>query len=74
MGGGLPSGWTDQDIGTPGLAGSASFSNGTFAVNGGGSDIWGSSDNFNYVSQAAPGDITITTRVASQPTYGPSRE
>jgi len=24
--------------------------------------------------ETAPGDITITTRVASQPTYGPSRE
>src|SRR5262249_26661747 len=59
-------GWTDQDIGTPGRAGSASFSDGIFTVNGSGSDIWSSSDNFNYVSQVVAGDITITARVASQ--------
>src|SRR6266436_4852257 len=32
----LPSGWSDGDIGTVGIAGSASYSNGTFTVNGAG--------------------------------------
>jgi len=63
---GLPPGWTDSDIGTPGLAGSATFSSGTFTVNGGGADIWGTSDNFHYASKSLTGDVTITARVASQ--------
>jgi hypothetical protein len=63
---GLPSGWTDTNIGTPGVAGSASFASGTFTVNGGGADIWSSSDNFNYVHESLTGDVTITARVASQ--------
>jgi hypothetical protein len=64
--GGLPPGWTDQDIGMPGLSGNARFNSGTFTVSGSGVDIWGTSDEFNYVSQAVTGDITITARVASQ--------
>jgi len=63
---GLPAGWSDSDIGTPGLAGSASFSVGVFTVNGGGSDIWSTSDSFNYASESVSGDVTITARVASQ--------
>ncbi len=62
----LPSGWSDTDIGAPGLAGSASFNAGTFTVNGSGSDIFGTSDHFNDVFQSATGDQTITARVASQ--------
>jgi len=62
----LPAGWSDTDIGTPGLAGSASFSAGVFTVNGSGSDIWSTSDNFNYASESVSGDATITARVVSQ--------
>jgi len=62
----LPAGWSDTDIGTPGLAGSASFSSGVFTVNGSGSDIWSTSDNFNYASESVSGDATITARVGSQ--------
>src|SRR5439155_11209994 len=42
----LPSPWTDSDVGSPATPGSASYSNGAFTVNGGGSDIWGSTDQF----------------------------
>ena len=63
---GLPPGWTDSDIGTPGVAGSATFTSGTFTVNGGGADIWSTSDNFNYAYVSTTGDVTITARVASQ--------
>jgi len=59
-------GWTDLDIGSPGMAGSASYNAGTFTVNGGGADIWYSSDQFNYVYQSLTGDLTITAQVASQ--------
>src|SRR5262249_45896187 len=62
----LPAGWSDTDIGTPGLAGNASFGSGVFTVNGSGSDIWSTSDNFNYAAESVPGDVTIAARVASQ--------
>jgi hypothetical protein len=35
-------------------------------VQGGGSDIWGSSDHFNYAYRSLTGNGTITARVASQ--------
>ncbi|HZY63993.1 MAG TPA: chitobiase/beta-hexosaminidase C-terminal domain-containing protein [Edaphobacter sp.] len=65
-GGALPTGWADTDIGAPGQAGSASYSGSTFTVKGSGADIYGTADQFNYVSTAANGDITITARVATQ--------
>ena len=42
------------------------YSGGVFTVNGGGSDIWGSTDQFNYVSQPLTGNGTIVARVTSQ--------
>ncbi len=63
---GLPPGWTDADIGAPGLAGSATFNGVTFTVKGGGADIWSTADHFNFASQSVTGDLTITARVASQ--------
>jgi len=61
-----PSPWSDADVGSPATAGSASYASGVFTVNGGGSDIWGSTDQFNYVSQPLTGDATIVARVTSQ--------
>ena len=40
----LPPGWTSQDVGETGLAGTATFANGVFTVSGAGSDIWGTAD------------------------------
>ncbi|MBI2948287.1 MAG: choice-of-anchor D domain-containing protein [Verrucomicrobia bacterium] len=65
VGGGLPSPWLTQDIGAVGAAGSASYSSGTFTVNGSGADIWGTSDEFRFVYQSASGDCTMVARVAS---------
>src|SRR5262249_59461364 len=62
----LPQGWSDADIGATGVAGSATFSGGTFTVKGSGADIWSTSDSFNYVFQSSMGNTTITARVASQ--------
>ncbi len=61
----LPAGWTSQDIGSPGVAGSTSASGGTFTVNAGGSDIWGASDQFRYTYQSMSGNGEIIARVAS---------
>ena len=67
----LPVPWSDSDVGGPALAGSASYSGGVFAVNGSGADVWGSTDQFNYVSQPLTGGFTITARVTSQSNTDP---
>src|SRR5580704_18567736 len=67
--GSLPSGWSDGDVGSVGTAGSASYSNGVFTVNGAGNGITGSSDGFNFLYQALSGDGTIVARVVSSTSY-----
>ena len=62
---GLPAGWSDADIGSPGLAGSAGYTNGGWTVTGGGSDIWNNSDQFNYASTMVNGDGNIIAKVTS---------
>ncbi|MFA7345158.1 MAG: DUF4082 domain-containing protein, partial [Terrimicrobiaceae bacterium] len=63
----LPSPWISQDIGAVGAAGSASYSDGTFTVNGSGVEsIRGTADAFRYVYQTVTGDCTITARVVTQ--------
>jgi regulation of enolase protein 1 (concanavalin A-like superfamily) len=62
---GLPSPWQNQDVGTPGAAGSASYSAGTFTINANGNDIWDTSDNFHYVYQSLSGDCEIVAHVVS---------
>ncbi|HZL36658.1 MAG TPA: fibronectin type III domain-containing protein [Tepidisphaeraceae bacterium] len=59
------SGLADQDIGAPAKAGSAHFaaSSDTWNLTGGGSDIWGRADQFNFASQALPGDGTAIVKV-----------
>jgi hypothetical protein len=61
----LPAPWTQQDIGAVGVAGSATYTNGTFSIRGSGADIWGTADAFHYVYQPLPGDGTIVARVAT---------
>jgi IPT/TIG domain len=61
----LPGGWIDQDVGTVGLTGSATYSNGIFTVKGAGTDIYGTADGMNFAYQQLSGDGTIIARVAS---------
>lgn len=61
-----PSEWTSQDVGSPGQAGSSSYANGLFTVSGGGNDIFGTSDKFQYDSMLLTGDGSIVARVDSQ--------
>ena len=63
---GLPSPWADTDVGAPSPAGSASYTGGVFTVKGSGADIFGTSDQFNYVYQATSGNGTIVARVTSE--------
>ena len=58
--------WGNYDVGEVGLAGGASYTDGTFTIRGAGSDIWGTSDSFHYVSQGVEGDIDFIARVVSE--------
>jgi lysophospholipase L1-like esterase len=59
------SSFTDADIGNPGVAGSASVSNGVYTVTGGGSDTWLTSDQFNYYSEPVSGNEAMIVQVNS---------
>jgi len=67
----LPAGWLDGDIGAPGQAGSAGYTNGTWSVSGSGADIWGTSDHFNFASEGFGGDGAIIALVASESSTDP---
>ncbi|MGO9115563.1 MAG: carbohydrate-binding protein [Thermoguttaceae bacterium] len=60
-----PSPWMARDVGTPGLAGGESFTNGVFTVYGSGAGIAGPSDAFRFVDVPATGNCTIVARVSS---------
>ena len=61
----LPAGWSDADVGGPAPAGSALYSGSIYTVTGGGADIWGTADQFNFASQNVIGDKTLIARVTS---------
>src|SRR5437879_4119770 len=62
----LPVSWLDQDVGSVGLAGSASYANGTFTVAGAGQGTFFTpSDGFHFVYQPLSGDGTVVARVVS---------
>ncbi len=54
------------DVGSPSKSGSTSYSNGVFSVTGGGSDIWGTSDQFQFVYSMLSGNGTIAAQVTGQ--------
>ena len=58
---------SDADIGSPALAGSASYnsSTGVWTQSGGGSDIWSTSDQFNFASTTITGDATLIAEITS---------
>ncbi len=64
----LPAGWADVDIGSPQYAGSASYANGIWTVSGGGSDIWGTGDQFNFLYQNTTNDVIVAKVTAVQNT------
>jgi hypothetical protein len=57
----------DRDIGTVGIAGSVTYSNGSFTVKAAGQGIQGgaTADSFHFVYQSLSGDGTIVARVVS---------
>jgi regulation of enolase protein 1 (concanavalin A-like superfamily) len=61
----LPAPWSSQDIGAVGLAGTASYRDGTFHLSGSGADIWNTADGFRFAYRPMDGDGSIVARVAS---------
>ena len=61
----LPAGWTSGDVGSPTVSGSASVSGSTWTVQGGGADIWGTADQFQFASRDLLGDASVVARVSS---------
>lgn len=59
----VPAPWSNQDVGSTNLTGSAFFNNGTYTVTGAGADVWGAADGFHYVSRPQTADGSITARV-----------
>jgi hypothetical protein len=69
----LPSGWSTQDVGAPGSAGSAgSPYSGTWELIGGGAGITGTADAFRFAYTSLTGDGSITAQVMSVPSDSPS--
>jgi len=63
----LPGGWTAEDIGTVGPAGSALYhGSNTYTVKGSGTNIGGTADSFQFAHLPVTGDCTITARVVTQ--------
>lgn len=61
----LPYPWVSGDVGNPALSGSASHSGGVFTLKGAGADVWGTTDQFQFVHQSFGGDGEIIARVNS---------
>jgi hypothetical protein len=62
----VPTGWSDSDIAGPSMPGSASSSDGiNWVVTGGGADIGGASDQFNFVSTAITANATMIAQINS---------
>src|SRR5262249_29013309 len=63
--GGLPIPWQTADVGAVGVAGSASYANGTFTLKGSGIDIWDTADGFRFLYQPMTGNGEIRARVTA---------
>jgi len=71
----LPSGWTSSDAGTPGVAGNAVSYDGTnWTLQGGGSGIGTTSDQFQFASTAHSGNGTIVAQVVDITTSAPGAQ
>ena len=61
----VPGGFSSSDIGAVGAAGTTAFSAGTWTIEGSGADIWGTADEFRFVSRRVYGNFAAIVRVAS---------
>jgi fibronectin type 3 domain-containing protein len=63
--GGLPTGWSNANINSPKIAGTAAYSGGAWTVSGGGATIGGTADQFDLASKSFIGDGILIADVAS---------
>ena len=69
----ITSGFTDVEIGGASPVGGASYSGGTWTVQGGGTDMWGEkSDSCHFACKAITGDCAIIAKVQSVQNTSPS--
>jgi len=61
----LPAPWISTDLGAVTPAGAATHASGTFTIKGSGTDIWESSDQFQFVNQPITGDAEIIAKINS---------
>ena len=52
-----------QDVGSPALAGRATYRRGTYTLTAGGTDIWGAADQFHFAATRLTGDGVVVARV-----------
>jgi len=67
--GGLPpdnSLWTGSNIGNTGVSGNFVVSGGTITIQGSGSGMWGTDNNYYFVHQPVKGDTVLIARILSQ--------
>jgi hypothetical protein len=57
--------FTDADIGSPASPGSCVVTGSTYTVTGGGTDIWGTGDQFNYYYASLVGSFDVKVRVTT---------
>ncbi|MEO7934388.1 MAG: alginate lyase family protein [Chthoniobacterales bacterium] len=68
----ITSGFSKADIGGATPAGGASYSSGVWKVQGGGSDIWKTSDSCHFTYKEIPGDSAIIAKVTSLQNTNPN--
>ncbi|NAS23276.1 PKD domain-containing protein [Herbidospora sp. NEAU-GS84] len=69
----VPAPWTRADVDGATPAGSATYdsANGTFTVNGGGTDVWADTEEHSFLNRPLTGDGSITARITSQSETAP---
>jgi hypothetical protein len=61
-----PTSWSCADVGSPALAGSQALTGTTWTIQGGGTDIAGTADQFHFVWQTLGGDGSISAHLTGQ--------
>jgi hypothetical protein len=72
--GSLPTRWAHADIGDIGIAGTSCWLNNVYTIQGSGTNIGGMDDQFQYAYTGQDGDLTYSTRVASQDATNPDNK
>jgi outer membrane protein assembly factor BamB len=63
--------WNCADIGNPLIVGSETLNNGTWNIQGGGSDIWGTADQFHFDWQSLSGNGAVRAHITAQSNTDP---